>query len=177
MSSSKPPAPREIPSPRPPATESPETGSEKQGTPFNADVTTPLIRRDCNPVNDSVQLSEDNGKEDFVDLNPGIDTEESSDVLATNKNNNSHATSSNPSPNGLNLIPSIYTCKPTKWTRINRPITPQDTISLGDLLGKRSNSFTTYDQPVQKRRAQDASFDSDNDYPTAEADIQPRREP
>ena len=31
MSSSKPPAPREIPSPRPPATESPETGSENRG--------------------------------------------------------------------------------------------------------------------------------------------------
>ena len=128
-------------------------------------------------MNDSVNLIKDNRKEDFVALNPGIDTEENSDVLATHKNNNSHATSSNPSPNGPNLIPSVYTCKPTKWTRINRPITPQDTISLGDLLGKRSNSFTTHDQPVQKRRAQDASFDSVNDYPTAGADIQPRREP
>ena len=177
MSSSKSPATREIPSPHPPVTESPESGSEKQGIPINADVTTPLTRRDCNPVNISVQLSEDNGKEEFADLNPGIDTEKSSDVIATHKNLNSHATSSNPSSNGPNLIPSVSTCKPTKWTRINRPITPQDTISLCDLLGKRSSTSSTHDQPVQKRRAQDASFDSDNDYPTARAVTQPRREP
>ena len=177
MSSSKPPALREIPSPRPPATACPETGSEKQGISFKADVTTPLISRNCDPVNDSVHLSEDNGKEDFVDLNSSIDKEENFDVLATHKNNNSHATSINPSPNGPSLNPSVYTCKPTKWTRINRPITPQDTISLCDLLGKRSSSSSTHDQPVQKRRAQDACFDSDNDYPTARADIQPRREP
>ena len=177
MSSSKPPAPREIPSPRPPTMESPETGSEKQGISFKANVTTPLISDDCGPVNGLVHLSSDNGKEDFVELTPGIDKEVNTVELSTLKNNYSHATLITPSPNRPSPNPTVSTCKPTKWTRINRPITPQDTSSLGDLLGKCSSSLKTDDQPLQKRRAQDASFDSDNDYPTAEADIQPRREP
>ena len=176
-SSSKPPTPRKNPSTRPPTTACPETDSEKQGITFNADVTNPLISDDCDPVNGSAHLSSDNGKEDFVEIIPGIDKEVNTFELSTHKSNNSHATSVSPSPSESSPNPTVSTSKPTKWIRINRPIIPHDTSPMADLLGKHSSSLPTEDHPIQKRRLQVANFDSDNAFPKAGTDIQPRQEP
>jgi len=128
-------------------------------------------------VNGSAHLSSDNGKEDFVEIILGIDKEVNTFELSTHKSNNSHATSVTPSPNGPSPNPTVSTSKPTKSTRINRPIIPHDTSPMADLLGKRSSSLPTDDHPIQKPRLQIANFDSDNAFPTVGTDIQPCQEP
>nr|POE61090.1 hypothetical protein CFP56_45573 [Quercus suber] len=172
MSSSRTPAPRQSPPPRPLNTALPENDSETYGNSINVDVTSPLNGANCDLVIGSVPLHTDNGKEDFLEIIKDIGKFE----LSETESNKSHATSATPPSCGPSLNPSSTLSKPTRWTRINRPTTPHETNPVADTLGKRSSSLPTDVYPIQKRRIQVANLGCDNDSPTAEADIQPHRE-
>ena len=89
-----------------------------------------------------------------------------------------------PSPDGPNVDPTKVlskpnnvSSKPTRWTRVTRPSTSQEKSELVVKLGKRSNTIPAETNLIQKRKTSEETQSYGCDYPTAEAVIQPRREP
>lgn len=140
MSSSRTPASRQNPPPRPPTPASPENVSETYGDTINADVTSPLNGADCDPVIDVIPLHTNNGKEDFLEIIKDIDKDMGKFELSK-ECNNSHATSATPPLSGPILNPAVPISKPTRWTRINRPTMPHESSPVVDTLGKHSSSL------------------------------------
>jgi len=146
------------------------------GGKVNAEFNDLPITADCNPVFDSIPAKSDNGQEDFMekikDIDKGMKSFELSENAVTKANNKTVT----PSPNGPNVDPTNVISKPTRWTRVARPSTSQGKSGVVVKLGKHSNTLPAEANPIQKCKTSGEKLDYAYDYPTVEADIQPRRE-
>lgn len=131
MSSSRTPASRQNPPPRPPTPASPENVSETYGDTINADVTSPLNGADCDPMIDLIPLHTNNGKEDFLEIIKDIDKDMGKFELSK-ECSNSYAMSATPPLSGPILNPAVPISKPTM---------PHESSPVVDTLGKHSSSL------------------------------------
>ena len=176
-------APRQPPVSRPSTPVSPEKDSANPGGNGKVAVNDLPITEDCNPVFDAIPAKVDNGQEEYREKIKGIDEGMQNVDLTEEAVTTVTKETVFPFPDGPNVDPTkvpnkpnIVSSKPTRWTRVARPVTFQEESELEVKLGKHSNTIPEETNPIQKRKLSEDTQSYGCDHPAAEAVLQPRRE-